>query len=738
MYEEPDGLSLRALAEIGQAHRRLRSATISTLPKVLAEAVQALLQTSPVRVLAVRGDRLVPLFAAPAADLGSPCQIEDSGFADVVQSAKARLVAGELPDSTPGAIAPISVGGDVTALLQVGNRRLNAQDLEVLGQLCDTTGARLGELEATGSAHRHLQELRERLSLLEGDPSRGRRRGDEMQQVLSTGDRAGGTRLQDLASDLPFGLLTARFEDGAWKVVCANDLMASMLGTPTKEVLGPLDKVLNTGSGVPPVDPSALLSREPNQPLRADLVRADGSEFAAWIYGLGRLDTHPTVAIGVLDVTHQRRRLRELERMAMTDSITGLANRTRATEVLDECLRTDPPGTVAVMLLDLDRFKNVNDSLGHATGDLLLVEVTQRLRAFVPPRTVVARLGGDEFLLVLRGLEDILDVHPLAYGLLENLAEPYDLTSGHRVSSSVSIGISIVNGPTKSATDVIREADLAMYRAKDLGRNRYAVCDASMLEAADERLKREGVLRRGLDEGRLTLKLQPIVDLATGRLVEFEALVRMSDEDRGEVPPNEFIPIAEETGLISQIDYWVIEEALSLFTRDHRLRDDPDVRIAVNISGRTLERMDFMSRLVVSLNKYQLTADRLVVEITESWLLGDNRAILWTLKQLRERGAAVAIDDFGTGYSSLSYLQSFKVDVLKIDQSFISRISDEEGGDRMVANIVRLAHDLGLHVVAEGVEETDQADVLRGLNCDLAQGWLFGRPTAPQIAPVES
>lgn len=741
VQEERDALSLRALAEVGRAHRELRSATASALPKILAEAGLGLTPARGARYYAVRGDRVVPLACAPAAPgLGNPLAVDESGFADVIESAKPRLSTSEelagvrLTTKAPGAIVPVTVGGEVSGVLTVcgAGPGLSVLDLEVLVQLCESAGARTAELERSGGHERLVVGLRERLSILEGDPSRGRRRGDG---IVSSGDDAAAIAnrvLQDLGAEVPFGVLAARLGLDGWVVAWANELLATMLGTSSAKLTGPLADVLNTGVGGPVVDPVELLNAAPHTPFQTELVRPDGSDFDGWIFGLGQLTSEPTVLIGVLDVADRIRRLRELERVATTDPITGLTNRARATELLEELLGGEPVGSVAVMMLDLDRFKNVNDSLGHVTGDLLLVEVTQRLRAFVPPGTIVSRLGGDEFLLVFNGMEDVLDVHPLAYGLLEALAEPYDLRSGHRVTSSVSIGISIASNPGQSANDLIREADLAMYQAKDLGRNRYALCDSTMLAAADQRLDREIVLRRALDADGLRLQLQPIVDLGTERLVEFEALVRLHDEELGEVSPADFISIAEETGLISQIDHWVIEQALSLFSRDVQLRADPDLRIAVNISGRTLERMDFISKLVVALNKYELQADRLVVEITESCLLGDNRAILWTLKQLRDRGAAIAIDDFGTGYSSLSYLQSFKVDVLKIDQSFVSRINKDEVGDMMIANIVRLAHDLGLHVVAEGVEEPYQAELLRSLHCDLAQGWLYGRPAEPQ------
>lgn len=620
---------------------------------------------------------------------------------------------------------PLFVQEELIGTLVVTAAEDKVSDEQVKGTLAVLARTAVLRLEAVETARSYrlaISQLRSRLAIVEGDPQVGRRRGDDL-----VGGGAADLLLE-VVSRAPIGIaITARQPDGSWQVQRVNTAMAALRGLRETHMVGPVETVLGSAHSI---DPVVLEGQSTTHPVSCRLRRVDGSSFEAWLFSIA-LDERDSYALAIIDVDFQTQRMRELERMAMTDPVTGLANRTRVTEILARCLQDDPLGTVAVMLLDVDRFKNVNDSLGHHVGDQLLIEVTRRLRISVPDGTVVSRLGGDEFLLVLRGLDDNLDVHPVAFGLLEDLSAPFELSTGHRVATSVSIGISIADRAGHTAADLIREADLAMYQAKDLGRNRYALCDATMLQAAEDRLNQEFVLRRALEDGRLKLRLQPIVDM-NGELQEFEALVRLQDPELGEVAPDKFIPIAEETGLIPQIDHWVIEVCLALMSEDPRLAADPNLRVAINVSGRTLERPDFMSRLVFALRQNDVEADRLIIEITESCLLGDNRAILWTLNQLRARGAWVAIDDFGTGYSALSYLQSFEVDLLKIDQSFISRVSrDDERGTRLVGNIVNLAHDLGLRVVAEGVEQREQSELLAGLGCDLAQGWLFGRPAPP-------
>jgi diguanylate cyclase (GGDEF)-like protein len=733
-------MDLQAVSRLGRAQAALIAAADDDLAHTLITEATALVTGQRGYLYSVRGENVV-LICATATDavVGTRMPVGQSCIGDVIESGQPRMQSpGSAPCNSGAKISvPVIVGGAVVQVLVVHVPNPRRIDLESVVALTKIGESRLEGIERDAEHWRQLRRIEQRLATLAGDPSRGRRRGD----AALAGSRASvpsaalGSGADRLIEASPFGVLVARQEAQRWQVVSVNPTFAALRGRRAGDLQVGLDEALGLAEGEPSVDPSTMDS-EGVQPQTRLLKRRDGSTFEAWLYAVAApdVDGSRAFAVCVFDVDRQARRLRELERMAMTDPVTGLANRTRVTEVLEKSLHNNPIGTVAVMLLDLDRFKNVNDSLGHHVGDLLLVEVTQRLRASVPPGTVVSRLGGDEFLLVLQGLDDLLDVHPVAYGLLETVAEPFDLPSGHRVASSVSIGIAIADRPRQRAIDLIREADLAMYRAKDLGRNRYALCDDTMLSAADSQLSSEVVLRRGLEEGRLRLRLQPIVDIQTARPVKFEALVRLHDAERGEVSPGEFVPIAEETGLISDIDFWVIEQTLELLGTDEMLVAERHVRIAVNVSGRTLERPDFMSRLVVALQRHGVEADRLVVEITESCLLGDNRAILWTLNQLRARGAQVAIDDFGTGYSALSYLLNFEVDVLKIDQSFVARVSrDDERGTKLVGNIVRLAHDLGLAVVAEGVEEAEQADLLIGLGCDFAQGWLYGRPEPPPV-----
>ncbi len=726
----------QAVSQLARAQAALSSSRKPELLDTLVREAALLVGAIRARVVFVGDDHVSLLASYPPhkGDLRVPMRATEDPFRalaraqDVADDSRVSRSDGRVVEHT----LPLTVHGEVVGILAVtiadpaDHDHANQLATELLGVLTATASVRLTEHEMAASYQLALAQLRSRLAVVGEDPGRVRIAVEgKLTEVDGVWDRA--------VRKAPFGVALAVVVDGeGWHVSQVNPALAAMRGLSLAELVGPLEEVFGSAE---PIDPTAIEAQANSSPEIRRLRRADGSTFQAWLIAVP-LDFEQLRGYAVLamDVDFQNRRIRELERMASTDPVTGLANRTKVTELLERYLRDDPPASVAVMLLDLDRFKNVNDSLGHHVGDQLLMAVTRRLRASVPPGTVVARLGGDEFLLVLRGLEDVLDVHPVAFGLLEDLAAPFDLATGHRVATSVSIGISIADRQNRQAVEIVREADLAMYRAKDLGRNRYALCDDSMLAAAENRLAREVVLRRGLEEGGLSLRLQPIVELGTDRLVEFEALVRLHDPDLGEVSPDAFVPIAEETGLISQVDHWVLDHALELFDSDPRLAHDPSVRVAVNVSGRTLERPDFVSRLVVALHQHHVEAHRLVIEITESCLLGDNRAILWTLNQLRARGAHVAIDDFGTGYSALSYLQSFEVDLLKIDQSFVSRVSrGDERGTKLVGNIVRLAHDLGLRVVAEGVEQQEQADLLAGLGCDLAQGWLYGRPVPPLL-----
>ncbi len=540
----------------------------------------------------------------------------------------------------------------------------------------------------------------------------------------------------ELAFDgAPYGMLVVSVAGhSTGRVLRVNNGLAEMVQRPVEAIGGQVETVLVCADegAEHSLDATRLrLAGIEGDRLVRRLRRADGQVVHVWITVVPVLDStaaEPFLVVHVLDVTAQFQQQRALERVALTDSVTGLANRAMVTVRIDQALATGVR-PLALLMVDLDRFKTVNDSVGHQVGDLLLVSVADRLRSAVPDGALVARLGGDEFVVLLQGpTADVAE--EVAAGLVAELNRPYDLASGHRLVSSASVGVAVVPDAGSTRLDLLRDADLALYRAKELGRNQFVVCDDDLHERAEERLRDEQRLRDGLSSGWLRLHLQPVHDLSTGRLSGYEALVRLDDPELGLLEPERFVPVAEETGLVADIDHWMIGAVLDHLGSDPRLLADPSLRVAVNVSGRTLERPDFSPRLREALESHGTDPHRVALEITESCLLDDaDGGTLVALRELRALGLTVCIDDFGTGYSALSYLQTLEVDVLKVDRRFVAALSGpgEQARATMHA-IITMAHALGLVVVAEGVESDDQRDTLVGLGCDLGQGWLFGRP----------
>jgi diguanylate cyclase (GGDEF)-like protein/PAS domain S-box-containing protein len=411
------------------------------------------------------------------------------------------------------------------------------------------------------------------------------------------------------------------------------------------------------------------------------------------------------------DVTERNQLESQLRHQAMHDALTGLPNRVLLADELAE------RATSGVLFVDLDDFKAVNDGLGHEVGDRLLQAVAHRLRATVREGDVVARLGGDEFAVVVDG-DRAADV---GRRLLEALVEPFEL-SGHRITVGASIGVTVV-GDTPDA--LLRNADMAMYTAKAGGKGALAVFEPGMQERASERLLVQLELADALQQGQLRLLYQPVFDLSTGRLAGGEALIRWPHPTRGLLGPDRFIGIAEETGSIVAIGRWVLGEACRVAASWPE-----DVDVAVNLSARQLESATIVDDVVLALTAASLRPERLVLEITESMLAKDLDAIASRLGSLKALGVRIAIDDFGTGYSSLSTLSRFPVDVLKIDRSFVATMVDNPEAAALVQVLVEMGRALHLSVVAEGIEDADQADALRAQLCDLGQGFYFSRPVA--------
>jgi diguanylate cyclase (GGDEF)-like protein len=410
---------------------------------------------------------------------------------------------------------------------------------------------------------------------------------------------------------------------------------------------------------------------------------------------------------------------------ARHDVLTGLPNRSALTEMLTDALLAARRrgGEVAVLFVDLDGFKLVNDSLGHAVGDELLVRAAERINGAVRERDIVARLGGDEFVVVCVDVDDFDAVVAIARRINAQLETPFRIGAHDSVETS-SIGITRSGPGQPTAEKQLSRADMAMYEAKTGGRSQYMIFDEHMRQQLDGRLATEGALRHGIGNSELTLHYQPIVALDNSRPVGMEALVRWQRPGFGLVTPDAFIPIAEESNLITAIDCWVVKEAC----RQAASWPDQSLSIAVNLSARDLLRDDFVNAMSAALQDTGIAPRRLVMELTETTLMSDSATISKNIARIHSLGVQIAIDDFGTGYSSLSYLRKLPAQTLKIDRSFVSVVDEDRVTQAIVRAMIDMARALDLEVVAEGVERESQADLLRDLGCISAQGYLFGRP----------
>ena len=481
-------------------------------------------------------------------------------------------------------------------------------------------------------------------------------------------------------------------------------------------------------------DPEAFLARV--KELSSDAL-AESQDLIEFVDGrIFERDSRPQMlageAIGRVwsfrDVTATRTLQRELAKQATQDSLTGLVNQRLFRELLDESLQviSGTADRLAVMFLDLDAFKNLNDSLGHLAGDEMLVNVAARLEVCVRKQDTVARLGGDEFAILVNGLEDPLEAEEIAARILGSLAEPI-LVAGRAMASTASIGIAYGrSGDT--ADDLLRNADLAMYVAKADGRNRFRLFETPMHDEALRRLEVESGLRGAAVRGELVVHYQPIVEPASGRITAFEALVRWSHPDRGLLGPDEFIPQAEESDLIHEIGRAVLVDACRQAAEWRTLAAESAPSIAVNVSARQLLHDEGFVRFVAAtLDDCGLQPSELVLETTETALVDDPRAAARTLEGLSRLGVRLALDDFGTGHSSLSHLRRFPIDTLKIDREFTSEVESPRGCS-LVTAVAHLARSLDMTVVAEGVETEAQRAKLEEIGCDMAQGYLFARP----------
>jgi diguanylate cyclase (GGDEF)-like protein/PAS domain S-box-containing protein len=435
-----------------------------------------------------------------------------------------------------------------------------------------------------------------------------------------------------------------------------------------------------------------------------------------------------TLHIAVSDISARQAAQKRIEFLAHHDALTGLPNRLLAKAHLEQAILAAEceNSRVALLFIDLDNFKSINNSHGHVIGDGLLKGVAIRLRECLRNIDTLSRQGGDEFLLVLNNMRDTASISVVAEKILERMAELFEIDT-HELSISLSIGIAVYPDDGKDFETLLKQSDIAMYHAKDSGRNTYRFHTAQMNADAIEHLRMRNGLRRALEHGEFVLHYQPQISLATGAVMGAEALIRWHHPELGMVPPGDFISVAEDSGLIVPIGDWVLREACRQAVAWHKA-GLPELRIAVNLSAVQFKRGDVEKSVIQALAESGLNPALLELELTESILLKDSEKVLATVRRLKSLGVKLSIDDFGTGYSSLSYLKRFDVDKLKIDQSFVRGMADDPSDAAIVSAIIQMAKSLNLTTVAEGVEDERQLSLLRLQHCDEAQGYHFARP----------
>ena len=521
--------------------------------------------------------------------------------------------------------------------------------------------------------------------------------------------------------------------DRANHILAINNTFSQMTGYTPEEVIGKDPKLLASGQTPPETYQMMWASLRESGNWQGELWdrRKDGSIYPKWATISTIRDPRGDITHHIAsftDISERKAAEARIERLAHQDVLTGLLNRYSLESRLEQALLSSrrEGNQLAVLFIDMDRFKVINDTLGHAMGDLLLQEVSGRLRASVRESDIVARQGGDEFVVVLTHLDTPADAMPVTEKLLQALSEPYAI-EGQVMHSSPSIGVAMFPEDADNVADLLKDADTAMYAAKEGGRKKAHFFTASLMEQAEERLLIERELRAAVQMGQLELHYQPQIVAQDGRICGLEALVRWCHPQRGLVPPLKFIPIAEETGLIDLIGAWVLNEACR---QQAAWRDESiDVLVAVNISAHQLRSPELVNMVQATLDRHGLKGGCLELEVTESAAMDDPEAAIKQLVRLRDMGIRLAIDDFGTGYSSLAYLKRLPIQTLKLDRSFVIDIETDQNDAAICAATIALAHTLGLKVVAEGVETQTQCHFLTEVHgCDILQGFLLGRP----------
>jgi len=517
---------------------------------------------------------------------------------------------------------------------------------------------------------------------------------------------------------------------------CANRALAQMVGRAEDELSGvSLLALTHPDDRAEVGDAMQRALSGPDSAYRFDqrYIHADGRP--VWVSHSGSIvqdmDGRPLYFVcQIEDVTERRARGELLAHQAIHDPLTGLPNRVLFVDRLQRALtESDHEAHLAVLFLDIDHFKVVNDSLGHPAGDRLLVALADRLRATMRPSDTVARFGGDEFTVLCSGVHDETTAQQLARRLSDAVAKPFALAEGE-VFITASVGIALSGTELETSETLLRNADAAMYRAKDQGRARSELFRTDAHDQAVRHLRTGNELHRALERAELRMHYQPIVSLETGRISGFEALLRWQHPKRGLVGPDEFVGLAEETGLVVPIGSWALEESCRQAEYWHS--HGSDVTISVNLSPRQLAEPGLPADVARALQATRVQPGLVWLEITETALMRDAESAVRALGALRSLGVHLAVDDFGTGYSSMTYLKRFPVEALKIDRTFVDGLGREPEDSAICTAVVSLAHALGLRAIAEGVETPEQLAELRTLGCELAQGYLFGRPASPE------
>ena len=546
-------------------------------------------------------------------------------------------------------------------------------------------------------------------------------------------------RFQQAFHSAPTGMALVRIDDG--RIVDANQSLAEMLGLEIDQLVGHTLREFTHPDDVRAAVPHrARLELGIVDSYRLDqrYLRSDGEfVWARTRVSLTEDDGTMLAITHIEDVTEQKRTAEQLTFAANHDELTGLPNRSSLMTLLSERLDGAPPSSVAVLFVDLDHFKVVNDSLGHGVGDELLSTMAGRLRSVVRDHDVLARFGGDEFIVVLSRVAHEGDPAEVAERIRRALHEPVTIDD-HELFVTASIGYSTNVDAGMSPNELLRDADAAMYRAKARGRDCVEAFEAGGHETGVQALRTAGELRRGIERHEIVPYFQPIVDLESGRVLGYEVLARWLHPDRGLLTPNHFLPLAEETGLLVDLGTEMLRNSLAQLASWRAAGHDfANCSLSVNVGNRQLLDPAFYKLVGELLGETGIDADSLWLEITETSLLADVKAATVTLRELRSLGLHLSVDDFGTGYSSLTYLKRFPVEAIKVDRAFVSGLGIENEDTTIVEAVVKLGQALGLAVIAEGIETPLQLSRLRELGCDKGQGYLFGRPRPAALIESE-